>query len=315
LRVVERVQRRRDDVLACAQTPFDLVLAEIRRLAEGPLAESFADADRNPPVFDPATHSVTLPESFKKSVRALEDGEWYRLDLPDELGGFGAPRAAPGRPSRWCSAPTPPSSCTAPGPLRAVLHELGTEDQKKLAELMIERQLGRHDGAHRARRRLRRRRRPHQGRAAARRLLAHHRREAVHHLGRARPERQHRPPGAGPPRGREARAPRACRCSSSPSSTSTSRPASSASATAPTSPTSRRRWASRSPRPASSPSATTARSRRKGWLVGDVHDGIAQMFKVIEYARMMVGTKAIATLSTGYLNALDYAKTACRAPT
>jgi hypothetical protein len=45
-----------------------------------------------------------------------------------------------------------------------------------------------------------------------------------------------------------------------------------------------------------------------GWLVGDVHDGIAQMFKVIEYARMMVGTKAIATLSTGYLNALDYAK-------
>ena len=46
-----------------------------------------------------------------------------------------------------------------------------------------------------------------------------------------------------------------------------------------------------------------------GWLVGDVHDGIAQMFKVIEYARMMVGTKAISTLSTGYLNALDYAKT------
>jgi hypothetical protein len=32
------------------------------------------------------------------------------------------------------------------------------------------------------------------------------------------------------------------------------------------------------------------------------------MFKVIEYARMMVGTKAIATLSTGYLNALEYAK-------
>ena len=45
-----------------------------------------------------------------------------------------------------------------------------------------------------------------------------------------------------------------------------------------------------------------------GWLVGDVHDGIAQMFDVIEQARMMVGTKAIATLSTGYLNALEYAK-------
>src|SRR4029079_17343312 len=45
-----------------------------------------------------------------------------------------------------------------------------------------------------------------------------------------------------------------------------------------------------------------------GTLLGDVHDGIAQMFKIIEAARMMVGTKAIATLSTGYLNALEYAK-------
>jgi alkylation response protein AidB-like acyl-CoA dehydrogenase len=46
-----------------------------------------------------------------------------------------------------------------------------------------------------------------------------------------------------------------------------------------------------------------------GTLVGDEHDGIRQMFMIIEHARMMVGTKAIATLSTGYLNALDYAKT------
>jgi alkylation response protein AidB-like acyl-CoA dehydrogenase len=45
-----------------------------------------------------------------------------------------------------------------------------------------------------------------------------------------------------------------------------------------------------------------------GYLAGDVHDGIRQMFMVIEYARMMVGTKAMATLSTGYLNALEYAK-------
>jgi hypothetical protein len=33
------------------------------------------------------------------------------------------------------------------------------------------------------------------------------------------------------------------------------------------------------------------------------------MFQVIEHARMMVGTKAISTLSTGYLNALEFAKT------
>ena len=69
------------------------VLAEIRRLAEGPIAESFTNADRNPPVFDPATQSVTLPESFKRSVRAIEDGDWFTLDLPEHLGGFGAPHA------------------------------------------------------------------------------------------------------------------------------------------------------------------------------------------------------------------------------
>ena len=45
-----------------------------------------------------------------------------------------------------------------------------------------------------------------------------------------------------------------------------------------------------------------------GWLVGEVHDGIAQMFQVIENARMMVGVKSSGTLSTGYLNALAYAK-------
>jgi hypothetical protein len=45
-----------------------------------------------------------------------------------------------------------------------------------------------------------------------------------------------------------------------------------------------------------------------GTLIGEVHEGIKQMFMIIEHARMMVGTKAIATLSTGYLNALSYAR-------
>jgi alkylation response protein AidB-like acyl-CoA dehydrogenase len=52
----------------------------------------------------------------------------------------------------------------------------------------------------------------------------------------------------------------------------------------------------------------------RGWLLGEVHDGIAQMFQVIENARMLVGTKAIATLSTGYLNALDYARSRVQGP-
>jgi hypothetical protein len=45
-----------------------------------------------------------------------------------------------------------------------------------------------------------------------------------------------------------------------------------------------------------------------------VHDGIKQMFMIIEHARMMVGFKAIETLSTGYLNALEYAKNRVQGP-
>ena len=63
------------------------ILREVRRLAEDPLAESFADADRNPPVFDPRPTRATLPESFKKSYRAMQDGGWDKLGLPEELGG------------------------------------------------------------------------------------------------------------------------------------------------------------------------------------------------------------------------------------
>src|SRR5699024_4443231 len=38
------------------------MISEVAKLAEGPLGEAYADADRNPPTFDPETHSVTLPE-------------------------------------------------------------------------------------------------------------------------------------------------------------------------------------------------------------------------------------------------------------
>ncbi|WP_300603303.1 acyl-CoA dehydrogenase family protein, partial [Trebonia sp.] len=64
-----------------AETARDM-LAEVNRLAVGPVAESFADADRNPPVFDPATGTVTVPESFRKSFRALMDAQWWRLAIP-----------------------------------------------------------------------------------------------------------------------------------------------------------------------------------------------------------------------------------------
>ena len=56
------------------------MLTEMSRLAEGPIAESFVDGDRNPPTFDPETFSVTLPESFKKSWQALHGAEWWRIE-------------------------------------------------------------------------------------------------------------------------------------------------------------------------------------------------------------------------------------------
>ena len=81
------------------------MLAEMSRLAEGPIAESFVEGDRNPPVFDPETHSVTLPESFKKSVRAVIEGRLgqgrhrrgARRHADAQGDGVGAARAPAGR--------------------------------------------------------------------------------------------------------------------------------------------------------------------------------------------------------------------------
>ena len=67
------------------------ILHEVDRLAVVPLAGTFAEADRTPPVYDPQAKTVTMPEGFKKSFRALMDSEWWRLDLPEHLGGSGAP--------------------------------------------------------------------------------------------------------------------------------------------------------------------------------------------------------------------------------
>ena len=66
-----------------AETATEM-LAEMARLAEGPVAESFEEGDRNPPVFDPKTHTVTLPEAFKKYLGAGKKGDvkslWPTVD-------------------------------------------------------------------------------------------------------------------------------------------------------------------------------------------------------------------------------------------
>src|SRR4051812_18982093 len=119
------------------------VLDEVARLAEGDLAEAFADADRNPPVFDPATNSVTMPEGFKRSFRTLMDAEWFRLDLPEHLGGTGAPPSL-----RWAVAElllgaNPAAFLYMGGAgFASILHRLGNADQKRLAEIMIDKRWG-----------------------------------------------------------------------------------------------------------------------------------------------------------------------------
>ncbi len=58
------------------------MLKEVARLAENELAASFVEADRNPPVFDAGTNSVTMPESFAKSYKAYIDSGFWNIDVP-----------------------------------------------------------------------------------------------------------------------------------------------------------------------------------------------------------------------------------------
>ena len=150
------------------------ILDEVDRLATGPLADSFADADRNPPVFDPATGDVRMPESFKKSFQAFMDAEWFRLDLPAELGGTGVPRTLAWAVAELILGANPAVWMYSGGPNFAqVLWKIGTPGAAALRAAGRRAQVGQHHGADRAGGRLGRGRRHHQGHRAARRHLAH----------------------------------------------------------------------------------------------------------------------------------------------
>jgi alkylation response protein AidB-like acyl-CoA dehydrogenase len=283
------------------------VLTEIRRLAEGPLAASFTDADRNPPVFDPETHSVTLPESFKKSVRALHDGEWFRLGLSEEFGGFGAPAALSWAAFEMILGANPAVFMYGSGPAFAqTLHDLGTEDQKKLARLMLDKgwgatmvltepDAGSDVGA---------------GRTKAvqqpdgswhitgvKRFITsaeHDLSDNIIHLVLARPE--------GAKAGTKGLSLFVVPKFQVDLETGELGERNGA-------------FVTNVEKKMGLKVSTTCEVTfgdgdlpAQGRLVGEVHDGIAQMFKIIEYARMFVGTKAIATLSAGYQQALSYAK-------
>jgi alkylation response protein AidB-like acyl-CoA dehydrogenase len=116
------------------------VLHELETVAAGPVAASFVDGDRHPPVFDPASHTAPLPESFKKSHRALVDGEWWRLELPTELGGYGATPSL-----RWAAAElllgaNPALFMYSGGAnFASVIYGNGTPEQQTMARTIIER--------------------------------------------------------------------------------------------------------------------------------------------------------------------------------
>ena len=220
------------------------MLKEVSRLAENELAESFQDTDRNPPVYDPQTQSVTMPESFTQVLRRLPRQRLLGHRPPRRARRHRrSPQPALGR--QRDAARLQPRRRDVRGELRLRQAALRPRQRRPEEARALDRRegLALHDGADRAGCRLRRRRRPHQGDPERRRHLEH------------RPASSASSPAPSPtwsttsstscspaPRA-PAPAPRACRSSSSPSSTSTSRPVRSASATASTSPTSRRRWA------------------------------------------------------------------------
>jgi alkylation response protein AidB-like acyl-CoA dehydrogenase len=285
------------------------MLSEAARLAEGPVAESFADGDRHPPTFDPDTHVVTLPEPFKKSLSAWRDGEWFRVGLNEDIGGVPAPSMVQWAINELVLGANPPVFMFLAGPFMAnILYGIGNEQQRHWASLAIDRNwgatmvltepdAGSDVGAGRTKA-------VDQGDGTwhidgVKRFITNGDTddlfENILHLVLARPE------GAAP-------GTKGLSLFVVPKfllDPQTGEPGERNGAFV----------TGLEHKMGLKVSATCELTFGQhgvpatGWLVGDTHNGIAQMFKVIEYARMMVGTKAIATLSTGYLNALDYAKT------
>ncbi|NEW25733.1 acyl-CoA dehydrogenase [Nocardia cyriacigeorgica] len=283
------------------------ILAEVKRLAEGPVAESFAAADRDPVRFVPAEHTVTVPDALRRTLTTVREADWSRLGLPEGMGGTPAPSALVWAVNEMITCANPSASFFNMGPvMAAVLYNIGTEQQQHWATrgyekgwqgtmVLTEPDAGSDVGAGRTK-------------AIAQPDGTWHiegvkrfisggdvgdTAENVFHLVLARPE------GAGPgtkglslfyvpkflfdPETLELGERNGVFVTNLEHKMGLK-----------SSPTCELTFGGEVP--------------AVGWLVGEVHDGIAQMFQVIENARMMVGVKSSGTLSTGYLNALDFAK-------
>ncbi|MCW2673795.1 MAG: acyl-CoA dehydrogenase protein [Frankiales bacterium] len=292
------------------------LLKEVQRLCENDLAASFVEGDRNPPVFDKETGAVTLPASFTKSYQTYHEGGWDKFPLEEALGGIGAPPSLIWAVSEMILGANPAIYMYSSGPAFAqILHRNGTADQKRFAELAIERgwgatmvltepDAGSDVGAGRAT--------AHQQPDGTWHIEGVKRfitsadwdwPENIFHLVLARPVGVEGKGGPGTKGLSLFLVPKY-------------------QVDLETGELGERNGAyvtNVEHKMGLKVSATCEvtfgeKTPAVGTLVGDVHNGIAQMFQVIEYARMMVGTKAISTLSTGYLNALEYAKIRVQGP-
>jgi len=282
------------------------MLEEMKRLCENDLAASFVEGDRVGAILNKETGNVNLPASFIKSYKSYIDGEWWRLDAPVELGGMKVPASI-----RWAIAEmvlgsNPAVHLYASGYAFAhVAFLLGTDVQKTMAKHMVDRhwgatmQLTEPDagsdvGAGRTKA---------VEQADGTWHITGNKRyitsgdadfyENVMHFVLARRE------GGGP--GTKGLSLFLIPKFVFDLETGELGKRNGVYVTALES------------KMGLNVSATCEvnlgeKEPAVGYLLGDVHQGIFQMFKIIEFARMMVGTKAIATLSAGYLQALSYAK-------
>jgi len=282
------------------------MLEEMKRLCENDLAASFIEGDRLGTVFNKETGDVTVPASFKKSYDAYIDGEWWRLDAPVDLGGMKIPPSV-----RWAIAEmvlgsNPAVHIYASGYAFAhVAYVLGTPEQKQIAKLMVDRhwgatmQLTEPDagsdvGAGRSKAVLQENGTWHI--TGTKRFITSGDAdlyENIVHFVLARRE------GGGP-------GTKGLSLFLIPKFMFDLK----------TGELGKRNGifvTNVEKKMGLNVSSTCEMNLGEhepavGYLLGEVHQGIAQMFKVIEFARMMVGTKAIATLSAGYQQALSYAK-------
>jgi alkylation response protein AidB-like acyl-CoA dehydrogenase len=287
------------------------ILAEVDRLARQDLAASYEDSDRNPPVFDPETSTAPIPESFKKSYQAWMDAEYWRLSLPEELGGQPAPSSLNWAIGELVLGSNAPIWMYACGPsFASIVNRNGNERDKRIAQHMVDRRWGatmvltepdagsdvgagrtkavqQDDGSWHI--------------EGVKRFITsgeHDMAENIVHLVLARPQGVEGVGGPGTKGLSLFVVPKFHFDHETGDLTGERNGV----------------YVTNVEHKMGIKVSNTCevtfgeKEPAKGWLLGEVHNGIAQMFQVIENARMMVGTKAIATLSTGYLNALDYAK-------